>query len=52
MLLRERCLAPPGFSVTEATESLGVSRMAIRLSITFDTTAESWLQQMTAVRTN
>ncbi len=60
-ILRELCLAPLGLSVTEAAESLGVSRntlsailngragirpeMAIRLSIAFNTTAESWLQQ-------
>ena len=60
-ILRELCLAPLGLSVTVAAESLGVSRntlsailngragispeMAIRLSIAFDTTAESWLHQ-------
>ena len=62
-VIREFCLAPLGVSVTEAAKALGVSRkalsellngktgispaMAIRLSIAFDTTAESWLiQQM------
>ena len=55
------CLAPLQLSVTAAAESLGVSRntlsailngragispeMAVRLSIAFDTTAESWLRQ-------
>jgi addiction module HigA family antidote len=60
-VLRELCLEPLRISVTEAAEALGVSRktlsailngragispeMAIRLSIAFDTTAESWLNQ-------
>lgn len=60
-ILRELCLEPLGVSVTEAAEGLGVSRktlssilngragispeMAIRLSIAFDTSAESWLNQ-------
>lgn len=60
-ILRELCLVPLRLSVTDAAESLGVSRntlsailngragispeMAIRLSIAFDTTAESWLHQ-------
>lgn len=60
-ILRELCLVPLGLSVTDAAESLGVSRntlsailngragispeMAIRLSIAFNTTAESWLRQ-------
>ncbi|TGG89407.1 addiction module antidote protein, HigA family [Natronospirillum operosum] len=60
-VIRELCLEPLGLSVTEAAEALGVSRktlsailngragispeMAIRLSIAFDTTAESWLTQ-------
>ena len=62
-IIRELCLEPPGISVTEAAESLGVSRktlssilngragispeMAIRLSIAFDTSPESWLNQQT-----
>ena len=62
-ILRELCLEPLGLTVTEAAESLGVSRktlsailngragispeMAIRLSIAFDTPAESWLNQQT-----
>ena len=60
-ILRELCLEPLGISVTAAAESLGVSRktlsailngragispeMAIRLSMAFDTSAESWLNQ-------
>jgi len=60
-IIRELCLAPLGLSVTDAAKALGVSRktlssilngragispeMAIRLSIAFDTTAESWLNQ-------
>ena len=60
-VIRNLCLEPLGLSVTEAAKALGVSRktlscilngrtgispeMAIRLSIAFDTTAESWLNQ-------
>ena len=60
-IVKELCLEPLGLSVTEAAEGLGVSRktlssilngragispeMAIRLSIAFDTSAESWLNQ-------
>jgi addiction module HigA family antidote len=60
-ILRDLCLEPLGVSVTDAAKSLGVSRktlsavlngragispeMAVRLSIAFDTTAESWLNQ-------
>lgn len=60
-VLRELCLEPLGVSVTAAAQALGVSRktlsavlngkagispeMAIRLSIAFDTSAESWLNQ-------
>ncbi len=60
-VLRNLCLDPLDLSVTEAAKALGVSRktlsailngragispeMAIRLSIAFDTTAESWLNQ-------
>lgn len=60
-ILRELCLEPLGMSVTDAAKALGVTRktlsavvnakagispeMAIRLSIAFDTTAESWLNQ-------
>ncbi len=60
-ILRELCLEPLGLTITEAASALGVSRktlsailngragispeMALRLSIAFDTTAESWLSQ-------
>ena len=60
-VLRELCLEPLGLSVTRAAEGLGVTRktlssilngragispeMAVRLSIAFGTTAESWLSQ-------
>jgi antitoxin HigA-1 len=60
-ILRELCLEPLNLSVTDAAAALDVSRnalsailngragispeMAIRLSIAFDTTAESWLHQ-------
>ncbi len=62
-IIRELCLEPLELSVTEAAEGLGVSRktlsailnghagispeMALRLSIAFDTTPESWLNQQT-----
>ena len=60
-ILKEICLEPLGLSVTEAAKALGVSRktlsnilnghagispeMAVRLSIAFNTTSESWLNQ-------
>ncbi len=60
-VLRELCLAPLGLTVTDAARALGVSRktlssivngrsgisaeMAVRLSIAFATTPESWLNQ-------
>jgi addiction module HigA family antidote len=60
-VIRELCLRPLGMSVTDAAKALGVTRkslsellngksgispeMAIRLSIAFGTTAESWLAQ-------
>ena len=60
-IIRELCLDPLALTVTAAAKALGVSRkslsellngksgvspeMAIRLSIAFDTTPESWLQQ-------
>jgi len=60
-IIRELCLEPLGLSVTEAAKALGVSRktlsailngranispeMAVRLSIAFDTSAESWMNQ-------
>jgi antitoxin HigA-1 len=60
-VLKKLCLEPLGLTVTEAAKALGVSRktlssilngragvspeMAIRLSIAFGTTPESWLNQ-------
>lgn len=60
-VLRELCFEPLGISVTDAAKALGISRktlssilngragispeMAVRLSIAFDTSAESWLNQ-------
>ena len=60
-VLRELCLEPLGISVTAAAKGLGVSRktlsailngragispeMAVRLSIAFETSSESWLNQ-------
>ena len=60
-ILRKLCLEPLGLSVTKAAKALDVSRstlsnllhgrtgitpeMAMRLSIAFDTTAESWMNQ-------
>jgi addiction module HigA family antidote len=60
-ILRELCIEPLGLSITEAAEALGVTRktlsailngrsgispeMAVRLSIAFGTSSESWLNQ-------
>jgi len=60
-VLRDLCLEPLELSITDAAAALGVSRktlsailngrsgispeMAIRLSIAFNTTPESWLNQ-------
>ena len=60
-VLRELCIEPMGLSVTAAADSLGVARktlssilnghsgispeMAVRLSLAFGTSAESWLNQ-------
>jgi addiction module HigA family antidote len=60
-IIRELCLTPLGLSVTAAAKALGVTRkslsellngksgvspeMAIRLSMAFKTTPESWLSQ-------
>ena len=60
-VLRELCLAPLDLTVTAAARALGVSRktlsgilngragisseMAVRLSLAFGTTAESWMHQ-------
>ncbi len=60
-VLRALCLDPLGLTVTKAARALGVSRktlsgilngragispeMAVRWSLAFDTSAESWLNQ-------
>jgi addiction module HigA family antidote len=60
-VLKSLCLDPMKLTVTQAARALGVSRktlysivngrsgvtpeMAVRLSIAFDTSAESWLDQ-------
>ncbi len=60
-MIKELCLDPLGLTVTSAARSLGVSRktlsqivngrtgispeMAVRLSIAFSTSAESWINQ-------
>ncbi len=60
-VIKSLCLDPLGVTVTQAAEALGVSRktlsailngragvspeMAVRLSIAFSTTAESWMNQ-------
>ncbi len=62
-IIKELCLAPLELSVTAAAAALGVSRktlssiingkagispeMAVRLSIAFNTSSESWLNQQT-----
>ena len=62
-IIRTLCLEPLGLTVTQAAEALGVSRktlsailngrarispeMAVRLSIAFGTSSESWLNQQT-----
>ncbi len=62
-IIKTLCLDPLGVSVTRAAQALRVSRktlsailngragispeMAVRLSIAFDTSAESWLNQQT-----
>ena len=62
-VIKSLCLEPLGITVTQAAEALGVSRktlsailngragvspeMAVRLSIAFSTTSESWLNQQT-----
>ncbi len=62
-VLRGLCLEPLGLTVTAAAEALGISRktlsailngragispeMAVRLSIAFGASAESWLNQQT-----
>ncbi len=60
-ILKKLCLEPLNLTVTDAAKALGVSRktlssilngcirispeMAVRLSIAFDTTAQSWMNQ-------
>ncbi len=60
-IIKELCLEPLNITVTDAAKALGISRktlssiingkagispeMAVRLSIAFDTTSESWLNQ-------
>ncbi len=62
-IIRSLCLEPLSLTVTQAAEALGVSRktlsailngragispeMAVRLSIAFGTSSESWLNQQT-----
>jgi antitoxin HigA-1 len=62
-IIKSLCLDPLGVSVTQAAQALGVSRktlssilngragispeMAVRLSMAFGTSAESWLNQQT-----
>jgi addiction module HigA family antidote len=61
VIIKELCLEPLDISVTDAAKALGVSRktlssiingkagispeMAVRLSIAFDTSSESWINQ-------
>ncbi len=60
-IIKELCLEPLGLTVTEAAKALGISRktlssiingkagispeMAVRLSIAFNTSSESWVNQ-------
>jgi addiction module HigA family antidote len=62
-IIKALCLKPLGVTITQAAEALGVSRktlstilngragispeMAVRLSIAFGTSSESWLNQQT-----
>lgn len=62
-VLKELCIAPLNLTVTDAAKGLGISRktlssilngkagispeMAVRLSIAFNTSSESWLNQQT-----
>ena len=62
-IIKALCLEPLGLTVTEAAKGLGISRktlsailngragvspeMAVRLSIAFNTSAESWINQQT-----
>ena len=60
-VIKELCLEPLGLTITDAAKGLGISRktlssiingkagispeMAVRLSIAFNTSSESWLNQ-------
>jgi len=60
-IIKELCIEPLGLTVTETARALGVSRktlssivnekagispeMAVRLSIAFETSSESWINQ-------
>ena len=60
-IIKELCIEPLGLTVTETAKALGVSRktlssivnekagispeMAVRLSIAFETSSESWINQ-------
>lgn len=62
-VIKELCLEPLGLSVTDAAKALGISRktlsaiingkagispeMAVRLSMAFNTSSDSWLNQQT-----
>jgi len=62
-IIKQLCLEPLGVSVTEAAQALGISRktlsailngragispeMAVRLSMAFGTSAESWMNHQT-----
>jgi len=62
-IIKELCLEPLGINLAQAAKALGISRktlsaiingraritpeMAIRLSLAFGTSAESWLNQQT-----
>ncbi len=62
-VIKELCIEPLGLTVTDAARALGVSRktlsailngksgispeMAVRLSIAFNTSSESWLNHQT-----
>ena len=61
LIIKKLCLEPLGVTVTDAAKALGVSRktlssiingkagispeMAVRLSIAFNTSSESWMNQ-------
>jgi len=61
LIIKELCLGPLGVTITDAATALGVSRktlssiingkagispeMAVRLSIAFNTSSESWMNQ-------